>query len=248
MEDVTATPADVLKGKTAYVKDQDDPVAGTLELTGNATDSYVYPGKTYYSTDPKVKLTGTMPTQATKTITPGASAQTVAAGRYLTGAITVPGFSLPAANTIKRGTTVTIYGRSVVGTFEGWVPTPQDLYYNGINNAMFTTGNYVRLDNDRISILSRLNNQLGISSGRGYNVTSYSRLIAEGRFSPFLTASNVCGFEVISQGKSSKSNGPGGTVTSLTADISIFSSFDIETRIHFINLEAGSYITRIRLE
>lgn len=60
-DDCTATAADVIKGKTAVVSGSDDePIAGTLDLSGNATTAYVYTGKTFYNTDPKAKLTGAM--------------------------------------------------------------------------------------------------------------------------------------------------------------------------------------------
>lgn len=60
LDEVTGTPSDLIKGKNAYLQGSDEPQMGTLELTGNATAAYVYSGKTFYSTDPKLKLTGTM--------------------------------------------------------------------------------------------------------------------------------------------------------------------------------------------
>lgn len=36
-------------------------VEGTLELIGDAADSHVLTGKTYYNKDPKTRRTGTMP-------------------------------------------------------------------------------------------------------------------------------------------------------------------------------------------
>jgi len=60
-DDCTATANDVLKGKTAvYNGSGDEPQEGTLELTGDAADGYVYSGKTYYNTDARTKRTGTM--------------------------------------------------------------------------------------------------------------------------------------------------------------------------------------------
>ena len=60
-DDCTAAANDVLKGKTAvYNGSDDEPKAGTLELTGDASDNYVYKGKTYYNTDAHTKRTGTM--------------------------------------------------------------------------------------------------------------------------------------------------------------------------------------------
>ena len=60
-DDCTAAANDVLKGKTAvYNGSDDDPKAGTLELTGDAADGYVYKGRTYYNIDAHTKRTGTM--------------------------------------------------------------------------------------------------------------------------------------------------------------------------------------------
>lgn len=179
---MTATQSDVIKGKTAYLQGQDDPLPGMLELTGNATDIYVYPGKTYYSTNPKVKRTGTMPTQAARTITPGASAQTVAAGRYLDGAITVPGFALPAANTIKKGTIINIYGRTVTGTFEGYVPTATDLYLRGNNIAGFTMGSNCTLESGGLKVTGANFSRFSITSAGNINYAPYNYLNIEGYF------------------------------------------------------------------
>lgn len=173
-----------MKGKTAYVKGADEPQSGTLELTGNATDVYVYPGKTYYSTDPKTKRTGTMPTQAAITITPGASQQiAVAAGRYVTGDVIVPGFALPAANQIKKGVTVNIYGRTVTGTFEGWVPVPTDIFYNGVFTSGASCRTFCIISNTWIYHNSSANN-LTINLG-ARNVSGFSKLNIYGAITPY---------------------------------------------------------------
>ena len=79
-DELTAARGDVLKGKTAVPSDSsDEPVEGTLELTGDAADSHVLIGKTYYNKDPKTRRAGTMPNR-------GAVAQELAAG----GSYTVP--------------------------------------------------------------------------------------------------------------------------------------------------------------
>lgn len=73
-DELTAARGDVLKGKTAVTSDSsDEPAEGTLELTGDAADSHVLSGKTYYNKDPKTRRTGTMPNR-------GAVAQELAAG------------------------------------------------------------------------------------------------------------------------------------------------------------------------
>lgn len=116
-------------------------------------------------------LTGTMPDIAGRTITPGASQQTVNGGGYLTGNIAVPGFSLPAASIIKKGVTVTIYGRKVTGTFQGWVGDAGDLYINGQNNAGFTLYN-ANFQQDRITFEGTPH----ITSTKAYTLTEGQKL------------------------------------------------------------------------
>ena len=60
-------------------------------------------------------LTGTMPSLTAQTITPGVSDQVIAAGRYLSGAVTVSGDSNLVGSNIKSG--VSIFG--VSGNYSG---------------------------------------------------------------------------------------------------------------------------------
>ena len=60
LEEVTALPGDIVKGKTAYTQGSDDPTTGTLRLDGNAQAAHVLAGETFYTTDPKTKQTGTL--------------------------------------------------------------------------------------------------------------------------------------------------------------------------------------------
>lgn len=63
-DECTASKSEVLKGYSAVTSDSDDePIQGTLELTGDASDGQVLSGKTYYNTDPKKKKTGSMANQ-----------------------------------------------------------------------------------------------------------------------------------------------------------------------------------------
>lgn len=61
---LTATAGDVVAGMVAGVKDNYNPVTGTLTLTGNAQQNHVLSGETYYTTNPKSKITGTMTVQS----------------------------------------------------------------------------------------------------------------------------------------------------------------------------------------
>lgn len=126
-DECTAIKGDILKGKTAISSDSDDEVVeGTLELTGNATKDHVLADKTFYSTDAKTKETGSIQSMAGGKKTPTTSQQTVScAQKYMTSDIVIPGFTLPDASVIKKGTTVKIYDKSVVGTWEGYSPTTE---------------------------------------------------------------------------------------------------------------------------
>lgn len=87
-------------------------------------------------------ITGTIPSLSARTWTPGTSAQTLAAGQYLSGTQTISAVSntnLSAAN-IKKGVTITIKGGnntiySVTGTWEGYVVGGADIYNRGTWNA-----------------------------------------------------------------------------------------------------------------
>lgn len=102
--DVPAVNLPKTGGGTALFTDTSD---------ANATASQILNGKTAYVGGAKV--TGAIQSQAAQTITPGTADQTIAAGKYLTGAQTIKGdANLVAANIAKD---VSIFG--VTGTHEG---------------------------------------------------------------------------------------------------------------------------------
>ena len=95
-------------------------------------------------------ITGTITSLGANTWTPGTSAQTLAAGQYLSGTQTISAVSqtnLSAAN-IKKGTTITIKGGnntiySVTGTWEGYIVGSADFYNRGswgANSRTFFSG------------------------------------------------------------------------------------------------------------
>lgn len=59
-DELTAFRDDVVKGKIAGVSGSDEPVEGTLELTGNTDESDVVSGKTFYSDNPYLRKTGSL--------------------------------------------------------------------------------------------------------------------------------------------------------------------------------------------
>lgn len=140
--DATALATDLMQGKTAVSKSE--IITGTFtidnELTAQdnlisqittalegkaansgidtsdatATASDILNGKTAYANGKKI--TGTIASQAAKTVTPSTSSQTaVAKNMYTTGVVTVAGDSNLVAENIKNG--ISIFG--VAGTYEG---------------------------------------------------------------------------------------------------------------------------------
>ena len=83
----------------------------TSDATAVATD--ILAGKTAYVNG--VKVTGSIASQEAQTITPSTAAQTIEAGKYLAGAITINGDANLLAENIKSG--ITIFG--VAGTYTG---------------------------------------------------------------------------------------------------------------------------------
>ncbi len=115
LDAITATFEDVLKGKVIVGPDG-EPLTGVLELTGNAADSQVLSGKTYYNTDAKTKRTGTMPNQ-------GAVAPS---GLNAGGSYTIPagyhnGSGKVSANSLASQTDATAAAGDILSGKTGWV-------------------------------------------------------------------------------------------------------------------------------
>lgn len=143
-DDCTATANDILKGKTAvYNGSGDESQEGTLELTGDAAVVHVLKGKTFYNNDPHAKLAGTIESMAGNTYIPSASQQTIrVSGKYMTSDIIIPGFTMPPANVIKQGTTITTYYQSVTGTYNGYGVYEEVYFWNKGNvGGVVGTGN-----------------------------------------------------------------------------------------------------------
>nr|WP_156736278.1 hypothetical protein [Mycobacterium sp. E3298] len=78
--DGTANADDILAPKVAYSKNQ--RIVGTLSLSGNAADSQVLFGQTYYNSDAKTKRSGTMPNRGALSFTPSDTPQFIPEGYY----------------------------------------------------------------------------------------------------------------------------------------------------------------------
>lgn len=107
---VSAAADDVLSGKVIVGSDG-EPLTGTLTLSGDAGAGDVLSGKTFYTTNPKSKQTGTMGTMSGGTYTPSSSWQTISCnGKKMTGDISIRGDGNLTADNIRSG--VSIFGVS----------------------------------------------------------------------------------------------------------------------------------------
>ena len=103
---ITAEADDILSGKVIVDKDG-NPLTGTLTLSGDAGAGDVLSGKTFYTTNPKSKQTGTMGTMGGGTYTPKAAQQTVScSGKKMTGNIVIKGDGNLVAGNIRKGKSV----------------------------------------------------------------------------------------------------------------------------------------------
>lgn len=238
---ITADAGDVLAPKVIVDRDG-EPVTGTLALSGNAAPWDVRPGRTFYATDPKAKQTGTMAERGAAAFTPGRFNQVIGANQFLVGDQTIWGDWNLAPENIKKG--VTIFG--VMGSWEGWVPTPQDLYYNGVNSAGFIAKVSALFQNTQIYIdPPRMGACELLSFSKSYDIRSYSRLIFEGKF---IARTDVV-FIIKPPGSLSVCSTKVSTDdTRLVADIAQLTSLEAGYMICGGGYYTGTYITRIRLE
>ncbi|WP_349672198.1 hypothetical protein [Lacrimispora sp.] len=115
-DDCTATRAELLKGYAAITIDSDDEVVdGTLELTGDASDSQVLDKKTYYNKDAKTKRTGTMQNIG------AVSASLNAGGSYAVPAGYHNGSGKITANNLASQTQGNADTNSILSGRSGWV-------------------------------------------------------------------------------------------------------------------------------
>lgn len=177
---ITANADDVLAPKV-IVDQNGEPVAGTLALSGNADPWDVRQGRTFYKTNPKAIQSGTMTERGAAAYTPGNYNQVIGANQFLTGDQTIQGDWNLAPGNIKKG--VTIFG--VMGSWEGYVPIPTDLYLRGNNVAGFTTSHptSVIFQSGMIEMISSaqggdlpaFNTSFDVTMGVPYNFAGYSK-------------------------------------------------------------------------
>lgn len=157
---ITAGAGDVLAGKVIVDKDG-EPLAGTLALSGNASDGQVLNGQTYYNTDAKTKRIGTMPNRGAVSRSLAINGSyTIPAGYHngsgkvsqsiptQGGSTTTPGTAnktIVAAGRYVSGNIVVVGDPDlkaenikkgvtifgITGTHEGFVPGPLEIYNRG---------------------------------------------------------------------------------------------------------------------
>lgn len=138
----------------------------------------------------------------------------------------------------------------VQGNFEGWVPNPQDLYYNGVNSAGLILLYGWTFENTRIAFYyDRLAGSVpSFRFPNAIDVRSYSRLIFEGYFHWSTDSTMYCILNNPTQVSRANFN-KGATYVAL--DISQVVTINANATIN-MSLDKASggvcYITRIRLE
>lgn len=239
----------MLSPYTAVTADSDgEPVEGTMVDNGAVNyslfinENYNIP-QGYHNGQGKV--TQNIATMNGSTVNPSTSTVTIATDKkYVNGNFTIPGFSLPNANVIKKGVTVTIYGRSVTGTFEGWVPSPTDWYYNGVIASGFRIGDDVIAQNTRL-LITRTGTASVYKNSSSINVRSFNTLTLEGSF--LFNATGVLSAKVLIGTTTYHSNERGGNNFSRFT-INISQAISGTIRISVDNVKPDeSYITRIRV-
>lgn len=132
-------------------------------------------------------LSGTMQTMSGGTYTPSTSQQRIScAEKKMTSDIVIPAFSLPSADCIISGKSVTIYGKTVKGTAEQFLSSPSVvLGLASDNSGGFSSNNSsANITHDKNNGDYAINNTGAttyIRSNNAFNLTPYKYLKAECR-------------------------------------------------------------------
>ena len=211
----------------------------TLAINGNVTIPAGYHNGSG-------RVSQSIATKGATTITPRAAQQTaVGAGTYCSGNIIVAGNGNFVAGNIKKG--VNIWG--VVGTFEGWVPSPQDLYYNGVNTyGVQINSSRARFDSTCITLFPSINSTASwvnyIQFKKAYNVNSYSRLTFYGSF---LASGSTLKAQFRDTGIGSLEVGLSNGATSCAFNIAQIISLLGNETFYMFGVKDGTYVNRIAL-
>ena len=241
---------------TATFGEMADNIGKIVLGSGNAVPSDVLAGKTFTNNDGK-EYTGTMPNRGdywgwgnSKGNDAGSQRMWVKIpqGYYNENANVLPSWAdirnMAGITPEKVKKNEWILG--IQGNFEGWVPTPQDLYYNGVNSGLAVNYTACTFENTRIKLTSNFRSGVIFNFSRTYDVRSYSKLILEGSFRVYGTNMNATIQQESTSGVIASVN-IGGDTSRLEFDISQVITFDTKHYVYFRNSNSD-YITRVRFE
>lgn len=257
-DDLTANADDVVKGKIAGVAGQDDPVAGTLELTGTAVAGDVLSGKTYYTTNPKTKQTGTMANRGAVSQALNAGGTYTIPGGYHNGSGKVTANSLASQTSatataayISSGKTAWVNGSKVTGTLAtqgGSTTTPGTANKTIVTASKHVTGNIVVAGNGNLVAgnIKKGVNIFGVTGTfQGYVPTTTDLYLRGNNIKNWLTKQPAVSFDL---GQISMNDtGYGKQIYSATTlNFVGFTKFNVELNAIAFNSEA-SYVPIFRL-
>lgn len=153
----------------------------SLKLSGDATAAQVLSGKTFYNSNPKSKLVGTMPSKGAQTYTPGTTNQTIAAGQYLSGAQTIKGdANLVSSNIVKGKSIFGVTGTAVKLSDPPIIYHAQCGVQNNIVSGPIKNGVSVNISDTDIYIINSSSGMSGgfglVCSNKSYSFTSKSAI------------------------------------------------------------------------
>ncbi len=141
--------------------------------SGNATASDLLSGKT--ATTDAGEIIGTIPSKGAATITPGTMNQTIAAGRYLSGAQTIKGDANLVSSNIKRG--VTMFG--VTGNANILQPGTNIVASNDTEKSIGGAGIYYKYKEIQVSLAATYRVYFSMKSDSP-STTMYARIYING--------------------------------------------------------------------
>lgn len=241
---------------TATFGEMADNIGKIVLGSGNAAPSDVLAGKTFTNNDGK-EYTGTMPNRGDYWGWGNSKGNDAGSQRMW---VKIPqGYYNENANVLlswadirnMAGITPEKVKKNewilgIQGNFEGWVPMPQDLYYNGVNSGLTVNNAACTFENTRIKLTSNFRSGTIFNFSRTYDVRSYSKLILEGSFRIFGTNMNATIEQEGTSGFIASVN-IGGNTSRLEFDISQAITFDTKHYVYFRNSNSD-YITRVRFE
>lgn len=180
---ITAEADDILSGKVIVDKDG-NPLTGTLTLSGDAGAGDVLSGKTFYTTNPKSKQTGTMGTMGGATYTPSSAWQTISCnGKKMTGDIYIVGDGNLTADNILNGKSIFGVWGNVrrYATWEGGINTSGSGTFTYVMNNGSTYLPYVAKSGFGFTPLSvtayaYLSEGISFTGFDGYNYMVYANM------------------------------------------------------------------------